>query len=218
MSNNNNNNPRKLILEVDHSKAGMQGADKAKVQQIVNELSKNSAFYQNEQRKQDNREKRIAKLLRLSAEFDQLPQSQLDELKSLVDNELENDILACAHVARYAHADMDAFHASVEELDNPELKNVPFGVGGLSMLGTSNYEARKYGVRAAMPGHIAKQLCPQLVLVPPHYEKLLIAVGKTSCAAMKMIRNGRQRHNNFSYFQNSSWSMTFADVRMQCKV
>jgi len=53
------------------------------------------------------------------------------------------------------HVDMDAFYASVEELDNPELKNKPMAVGSKSMLSTANYEARKYGVRSAMPGYIA---------------------------------------------------------------
>lgn len=69
------------------------------------------------------------------------------------------------------HIDMDAFYASVEELDNPELKKVPMAVGSTSMLSTSNYEARKYGVRSAMPGYIALKLCPQLRIVRPHFDK-----------------------------------------------
>ncbi|UYV63438.1 POLK [Cordylochernes scorpioides] len=69
------------------------------------------------------------------------------------------------------HVDMDMFYAAVEMLDRPELRDVPMAVGTLSMLSTSNYVARKFGVRAAMPGFIGRKLCPQLVLVPHNFEK-----------------------------------------------
>jgi DNA polymerase kappa len=64
--------------------------------------------------------------------------------------------------------DFDQFFAAVEMRDNPELKNVPLAVG-MSLVSTANYEARKYGVRSAMPTFIAKQLCPHLVCVPGNY-------------------------------------------------
>lgn len=67
--------------------------------------------------------------------------------------------------------DMDAFFASVECLDAPELKNIPMAVGDKSMLSTSNYAARKFGVTAAMPGYIALKLCPDLVLKPVRYDR-----------------------------------------------
>jgi len=53
------------------------------------------------------------------------------------------------------HLDMDMFYAAVEIRDRPELQDKPVAVGGLSMLSTANYVARKYGVRSAMPGFIA---------------------------------------------------------------
>lgn len=71
------------------------------------------------------------------------------------------------------HIDMDAFFAAVETLDNPNLKGKPIIVGGNSERGvvtTCSYEARKYGVRSAMPGYIAKSLCPNAIFVPiRHY-------------------------------------------------
>lgn len=76
------------------------------------------------------------------------------------------------------HIDMDAFYASVEELDNPELVKVPMAVGGMSMLCTSNYLARTYGVRSGMPGFIAKKLCPQLTMIPLHFPKYIAASNK----------------------------------------
>lgn len=67
------------------------------------------------------------------------------------------------------HIDMDAFFASVEMRDNPRLRNVPMAVGGSrdqrGVISTANYEARKYGVRSAMPTSQAMKLCPHLVLV-----------------------------------------------------
>uniref|UniRef100_A0A8C5K2V3 DNA polymerase kappa n=1 Tax=Jaculus jaculus TaxID=51337 RepID=A0A8C5K2V3_JACJA len=69
------------------------------------------------------------------------------------------------------HVDMDAFYAAVEMRDNPQLKDKPIAVGSVSMLSTSNYHARRFGVRAAMPGFIAKKLCPQLIIVPPNFDK-----------------------------------------------
>lgn len=66
---------------------------------------------------------------------------------------------------------MDAFYASVEELDDPTLKEVPMAVGDMSMLCTSNYLARKSGVRSGMPGFIAQKLCPGLKMIPLHFDK-----------------------------------------------
>lgn len=60
---------------------------------------------------------------------------------------------------------------SVETLDSPHLAHVPMAVGGLSMISAANYEARKFGVRSAMPGFIAVRLCPHLTFVGHNFEK-----------------------------------------------
>ncbi|MEX0060493.1 DNA polymerase IV [Clostridium butyricum] len=70
------------------------------------------------------------------------------------------------------HVDMDAFFASVEQLDNPELKGKPVIVGGISERGvvsTCSYEARKYGVHSAMPIFMAKEKCPNGIFVSGRY-------------------------------------------------
>lgn len=72
------------------------------------------------------------------------------------------------------HIDMDCFYAAIEIRDNPSLKDKPVAVGGNSARGvlcTCNYVARKFGVHSAMPTQKAKQLCPDLILLPVHFEK-----------------------------------------------
>ncbi|KAK6089694.1 hypothetical protein P3W45_001336 [Vairimorpha bombi] len=71
----------------------------------------------------------------------------------------------------YCHVDLDSFYASVESLEHPEYKTIPLAVGVMNMLTTCNYVARKYGVKAGMPGYIAKQLCPNLKIVRCNFAK-----------------------------------------------
>lgn len=69
---------------------------------------------------------------------------------------------------------MDAFYASVEQMDNPDLRGKPLAVGGSENRGVvsaASYEARKFGVRSALSGVLAKKYCPELIFVKPRFDR-----------------------------------------------
>lgn len=77
-------------------------------------------------------------------------------------------------IRKIIHVDMDAFFASVEQMDHPELKGKPIAVGGSEKRGVvsaASYEARKFGVRSAMSGVQAKRNCPDLIFVRPRFDR-----------------------------------------------
>ncbi len=76
------------------------------------------------------------------------------------------------------HADMDAFYAAIEQLDDPSLRGKPILVGspsGRGVVTTASYEARPFGVGSAMPMAVAKRKCPDAIIVPPRFERYLEA-------------------------------------------
>lgn len=156
------------------NKAGLQG-DASKVRNIIYQSSKGGHYFKNEERKDNELTAQInASLKKLDEDIQirGLGPSEKAADRILAEQEVRRDLSQSIVVV-----DCDAFYASVEELDNPELKGKAFGVGE-GVLTTASYEARKYGCRSAMPGYIAKKLCPHLIFVKPDFTKYTAASNK----------------------------------------
>ncbi|XP_073696505.1 DNA polymerase kappa [Garra rufa] len=155
-------------IALNDNKAGMEGLDRDKINKIILETSKGSKFYENELKKEQQVNQRIEKMMEQKA---RITEEQMKQAQAEVDK-LTCELERSRELSRViVHVDMDAFYAAVEMRDCPELKDKPMAVGSMSMLSTSNYHARRFGVRAAMPGFIAKKLCPDLVIMPTNFDK-----------------------------------------------
>lgn len=146
-------------------KAGMRGIDKEKINEIIHEASKGSLFYKKQAQRQEEIHKSIEKML---TKVKMATPTQVANAKITCDKLIEDLEKHRVFNRIIVHFDLDMFFAAVEIRDNPELADKPIAVGGDSMVSTSNYIARRYGVRAAMPGFIARKLCPELKLIKPN--------------------------------------------------
>ena len=110
------------------------------------------------------------KIERLLTRKQQIERADPDHQLHLADDYLAELELSRDLTQIIVHVDCDAFYATVEELDQPQLKHVPMAVGK-GVLTTCNYRARKFGCRSGMAGFVAMKLCPTLICLPLNFEK-----------------------------------------------
>ncbi|OUZ99554.1 DNA-repair protein [Macleaya cordata] len=187
-----------------NAKAGMDGVDKEKVQRVVYEMSKGSKYFENEERKEAFIKQKIENMC---AQCVKLTEMDISNYQMVADKRMLELEVARDLSKTWLHVDMDAFYAAVETLENPSLKGKPMAVGGMSMISTANYEARRYGVRAAMPGFIACKLCPELIFVPTDFKKYTHYSDLTRKVFQKYDQN----------FIASSLDEAYLDITEVCK-
>lgn len=166
-----NPNPASLVhlLNYTGTKAGMDQSEQEKQLNLTLEATKNSSnYYQHilqysieSNNKSNNIKSRLSTLTK--PVYNNLLLKTEDIVKNL-ENKRNFRNICCV-------LDMDMFFAAVEIRDQPWLKDKPVAVGNDQMISTSNYVARKYGVRAAMPGFLGRKLCKDLIFIPINFKK-----------------------------------------------
>ena len=133
----------------------MEGIDAAEIARRVYEASKDSDHYKKQLFKTERAKQKGLMFKQKVENFkknERLYRERKNDAKGLLgDLERDRDL-----TRTWLHIDMDMFYAAVEIRDNPALAELPIGIGSDQMIATSNYVARKYGVRAAMPGFIGR--------------------------------------------------------------
>ena len=154
-------------------KAGLSSVDPKEISEKIIEISKNTKYYSNQKERSKSIDEQSRKMV------DALRKSSASDLKQAevqVDSYIEKLRSKLSFENTYFHADLDAFYASVEQLEDPSLVGTPFVVGGSikhGVVSTSSYEARKYGIRSGMAIFIALSLCSKLKIVSYHGDKYL---------------------------------------------
>ncbi|CDW79370.1 dna polymerase iv kappa [Stylonychia lemnae] len=132
-------------------KAGLEEVDKDMIHKVIQEASKTSEFYKQEEKKLNEVKERCKRY-----------QEKVDQELLKKERNLKRT---------WIHVDMDAFYAAVEMKEDPSLAEKPIAVGEKNMIMTTNYIARKFGVRSGVPSFIGKRLCPELMIIKPNFPK-----------------------------------------------
>ncbi|KAM0716910.1 hypothetical protein Q7P37_006762 [Cladosporium fusiforme] len=189
------------------TKSGQDGVDQSKVSEIIYNASKGSRYFNNEENKDKTLTVKINRILAKKRELERIEtQGGLKKDLKRADEFIAELELGRDLSQTLIHVDCDAFYAAVEELDRPELKDVPFAVGK-GVLTTCNYHARRFGCRSGMAGFIADQLCPGLIHVPLNFDKYT--------AKAKQIRSVLEVYD--PRFQAASLDEAYLNITEYCK-
>ena len=203
--NNNEQVEEKLSYVFTAEKAGMEGLDKEKIAEIIYEATKNSRIF-----KKNEEELKILKdeIDKINKDLINFHKQEIlyNQVKKKADSRLEFLKSQIRFDKIWLHLDMDMFYAAVEIRDNPSLGKIPMCVGNKSMISTSNYIARKYGVRSAMPGFIAEKLCPNLKFVSGNFHKYHIESDKIMNVIMEYDDN----------YESMGLDEAYADLSKYC--
>lgn len=196
-----------------NSKSGLPEDEerKAKIQKTIKDASKGSKYMEFQECKMKKIEAKVVELkkkLQTIQDRDpiQLTRASIESLRFIDQLEQKRD-----NSRTFVHFDLDAFFAAVEQLKDPSLVDVPMAVGGNAMLCTANYKARTFGVTSAMPGFIAKKLCPSLVIRPLDQE----AYRKSSQEVMSILSSYDPLLHSYSMDEASLDFTSFGDVNIE---
>lgn len=160
------------LLSLNANKAGLSSLDNQSREEIsrkIHEASKDTLYFKHQTERQKKIHFQIKNLIESASK---LTREEREKAKKEMDSmaiELQQRFSDFGHII--VHLDMDMFFAAVEIRDDPVLADQPVAVGSKSMISTSNYVARKFGVRAGMAGFIGLKLCPQLKIIHPNFKK-----------------------------------------------
>lgn len=148
-------------------KAGMDGIDRETIDRIILEESGDSLFMQQQRRRDEKVNEKIRQLVIKLEQQNKQSHDWKYKMEHMIDTTIIPKLLSSRPIRSCkVVVDMDMFYMACELLNRPKLKAInniqPACVGGESMITTSNYAARRYGVRAAMPGYIAKKLVDRI--------------------------------------------------------
>ncbi|KAK3057968.1 hypothetical protein LTR09_001045 [Extremus antarcticus] len=189
------------------TKSGQNGVDQKKVSEVIYNASKGSKFFNNEEAKDKTLTAKINRILLKKRELQRVEEQGglKNELKKadeyIAELEYGRDLTQVV-----VHVDCDAFYAAVEELDRPELKDLPFAVG-MGVLTTCNYHARKFGCRSGMAGFVAQKLCPELIRLPLNFDKYT--------AKAKEVRAVLEQYD--PRFESASMDEAYLNITEYCK-
>ena len=139
------------------TKAGLEGCDASRIAKIIKSASKNSEYYKTEERRMQVVKEKVSKykskIEKHMSNAESWALREFDVKRKIVAHSREIDV-----TRTWVHVDMDMFYAAIEIRDNPELEGKPVAVGDCQMIQTTNYIARKWGVKSGLPGFIGKNL------------------------------------------------------------